>query len=74
MSEIGEISEITQGTIRRAVAAQRAVDAIIEPDEVEPLRQINLRVDPDLLARIERARGDVPRERFLRRVIDEAIP
>lgn len=72
MSEID--FESAQRSVGRAVAAQRAVDAITDPDEPGPLRQINLRVGDDLLARIEAARGDIPRERFLRRVIDEALP
>lgn len=71
MSEID--FETAQKSIGRAAAAQRAVDAIVEPDEVIGLRQINLRVDADLLERIEHARGDIPRERFLRRLIDEAL-
>lgn len=66
--------ESAQRNAGRAVAAQAAVDALTDPDEVGPLRQINLRVSDALLARIEDARGDVPRERFLRRVIDGAIP
>jgi hypothetical protein len=33
-------------------------------------RQIPLRVDDRLLARIEKARGEVPRERWIRRAIE----
>lgn len=43
-------------------------------DTVEPSKQINLRVPHDLLERIERARGDIPRERYLRRLIEESLP
>lgn len=66
--------ESARRDIGRAVSAQAAVDALIESEAITPLRQINLRVDDALLARIEDARGDIPRERFLRRVIDGAIP
>lgn len=44
------------------------------PSEGRPkLRQINLRLSEELLAAIEALRGDLPRERFLRTVIESYV-
>jgi hypothetical protein len=37
------------------------------------MRQITLRIDDELFEKIERARGQVPRERWLRRTIERQL-
>lgn len=36
-------------------------------------KQVNLRLDVGLLERVDRARGDLPRERWLRRAVERAL-
>jgi hypothetical protein len=36
-------------------------------------RQINLRLSTEMLEAVEKARGDIPRERWIRGVIDSAL-
>lgn len=37
------------------------------------MKQVPLRLEDELLERVERARGDVPRERWIRRVIEKEL-
>lgn len=36
--------------------------------------RLELRVEPELLARIDAARGDVPRARWVQRALEQALP
>lgn len=37
------------------------------------MKEIKVRVPPELLARVDESRGDVPRERWIRRAIESRL-
>ncbi len=37
------------------------------------MKQVNLRLDDELYARVEEARGQVPRERWLRQAVEQVL-
>jgi hypothetical protein len=38
-----------------------------------PMKQIHIRIDEKLLAKIDKARGDIPRVRYLVRLIEKGV-